>query len=132
MYVRKNGAAAIREIVKQSEELASLVVEASGLGFLIDYMGDCHGNARLPTIMALGKKSVLFLSIFFPFAYHQFKMIKLSFRSGFIGSYSETLAMSVLRSNGATVLKDALVNEPEDHIKVRKEIGGKVPMFRLK
>eukprot|EP01138_Halocafeteria_seosinensis_P011399 gb/GECG01011642.1/.p1 GENE.gb/GECG01011642.1/~~gb/GECG01011642.1/.p1 ORF type:complete len:527 (+),score=70.66 gb/GECG01011642.1/:1-1581(+) len=89
MYVRKNGAAAVREIVKQSEELASLVVEASGLGFLVDYMGDCHGNARLPAIMALG----------------------------FIGSFSETLSMSVLRANGASVLKEALVNEPEDHIK---------------
>lgn len=61
MYVRKNGAAAVREIVKQSEELASLVVEASGLGFLIDYMGDCHGNARLPTIMALGKCQCAFI-----------------------------------------------------------------------
>lgn len=89
VYVRKNAVAAVREVVKHSEELAALVVRATGLGFLVDYMGDCHGNARLPAIMALG----------------------------FVASYSETLAMAVMHSGGVPVLKDALVTEPEDHIK---------------
>jgi hypothetical protein len=56
---------------------------------MVDYMNDCHGNARLPAIMTLG----------------------------FVASYSETLGMAVIQSAGIPALKDCLVHEPEDHVK---------------
>ena len=37
---------------------------------------------------------------------------------GYIAAFSETLSMAVLEADGANVLKQALINEPEDHIKV--------------
>lgn len=36
---------------------------------------------------------------------------------GFISAFSETLALAVIVARGVPALKDALINEPEDHLK---------------
>eukprot|EP01136_Pigoraptor_vietnamica_P023522 Opistho-1_new@75687 len=88
-YVRKNAATLIREIAKHTPELAQLIVNASGVGALVTYIEENKGNARLPGIMTLG----------------------------YIGSFTEHLAMAVIVSKGVLPLANALVTEPEDHIK---------------
>lgn len=35
-------------------QLSQLIVNCGGLAAVIDYLGDCHGNLRLPGIMMLG------------------------------------------------------------------------------
>lgn len=87
--VRKNAATCIREIARQTAELAKLIVNAGGAAAIVDYISDCKGAARLPGIMTLG----------------------------FISAFDESLAMGVIVSKGVQPLKDALINEPEDHIK---------------
>lgn len=86
---QRNAAVAVREVVKHAESLAGLVSQAQGVGHLVDYLQSSHGAARLPGVMALG----------------------------FMASFSETLAMDVLAGSGAAAARDALVNEPEDHVK---------------
>eukprot|EP01006_Ploeotia_vitrea_P014553 TRINITY_DN394_c0_g1_i1.p1 TRINITY_DN394_c0_g1~~TRINITY_DN394_c0_g1_i1.p1 ORF type:complete len:537 (+),score=293.06 TRINITY_DN394_c0_g1_i1:89-1612(+) len=87
--VRRNAATCIREVAKHTPELSQLIVNAGGHGAIIDFCNDAKGNARLPGIMTLG----------------------------FIAGFSETLALAVIVAQGILPLKDALVNEPEDHIK---------------
>jgi len=89
VYVRKNAATCIREVCKHTPELAQLVVNAGGVGALVDFVTDARGNAALPGIMALG----------------------------FISAFSETLALAVVVSKGIPPLINAVVVEPEDHIK---------------
>ena len=116
VYVRKNAATAVREIAKHTPEvsklaysgvlawvrmlcqwrrcvpavqLAKLIVNSGGAAALVDYVRDTKGNVRLPGIMALG----------------------------FISAFSETLALAVIVARGVPALKDALINEPEDHVK---------------
>ena len=64
-------------------------MNAGGHAALIDYINESKGNARLPGIMALG----------------------------YIAAFSETLALAIIVHQGILPLKDALVNEPEPHIK---------------
>lgn len=66
--VRKHAATLVREVAKHTPELAQLVVGNGGVGALVDYVGESHGNARLPGIMALG----------------------------YIAAFSETLSLSVI------------------------------------
>jgi len=87
--VRKNAATLIREISKHTPELARFIVNASGHAALIDYINESKGNNRLPGIMALG----------------------------YIGAFSDTLALAIIVHQGIIPLKAALVNEPEDYIK---------------
>lgn len=54
VLVCKNAATLIREIAKQTPELAQLIVNAGGTATLVDYVNDAKGNAALPGIMALG------------------------------------------------------------------------------
>lgn len=89
LYVRKNAATCIREVAKHTPELAKLIVNAGGAAALVDYVKESKGNVRLPGIMALG----------------------------YISAFSETLALAVIVSKGVPALKDAVINEPEDHIK---------------
>lgn len=89
LFVRKNAAVAIREVAKHSEELANLVVAAEGGGALVEYVYDSRGNARLPGIMALG----------------------------YIGAFSESLSMSLIKGSCVPALKQSLLEEPEDHLK---------------
>lgn len=88
-YVRKNAATCVREVAKHTPELAKLIVNSGGAAALVDYVRDTKGNVRLPAIMALG----------------------------FISAFSETLALAVIVARGVPALKDALINEPEDHVK---------------
>merc|ERR1712054_241324 len=88
-YVRKNAATSIREAAKHTPELAQLIVNAGGVGALVDYVNESEGNARLPGIMTLG----------------------------YIAAFSETLANQVISARGVPPLVNALVSEPEDHIK---------------
>jgi len=87
--VRRNAATCIREIAKFTPELAQLIVNAGGHGQIIEYIATAKGAARLPGIMTLG----------------------------YIAAFSETLALAIIVTQGIIPLKDALVNESEDHIK---------------
>lgn len=87
--VRKNACTLIREVAKHTPELARLIVNASGHAALIDYTNEAQGNARLPGLMALG----------------------------YIGAFSDTLALAIIVHQGVLPLKTALVNEPEDYVK---------------
>merc|ERR1711881_472903 len=79
----------IREIAKQTTELAKLIVHSGGAAATVDYISESKGNARLPGIMTLG----------------------------YISAFDDSLAMAVIVSKGIAPLKDALINEPEDHLK---------------
>lgn len=87
--MRKNAALCIREVAKQSPELAKLICNAGGAAAIVDYISESKGSARLPGIMTLG----------------------------YIAAFDESLAMSVIASKGITPLKEALLKEPEDYIK---------------
>lgn len=87
--VRKNAATCIREVAKHTPELARIIVNANGVGAIVEYINETTGNARLPGVMTLG----------------------------YIAAFSETLALSIISSKGVPPLLDALVREPEDHIK---------------
>jgi len=89
IQVRKNAATCIREIAKQTTELAKLIVHSGGAAATVDYISESKGNARLPGIMTLG----------------------------YISAFDDSLAMAVIVSKGIAPLKDALINEPEDHLK---------------
>jgi len=89
VQVRKNAATCIREIAKQTTELAKLIVHSGGAAATVDYISESKGNARLPGIMTLG----------------------------YISAFDDSLAMAVIVSKGIAPLKDALIHEPEDHIK---------------
>jgi hypothetical protein len=89
VQVRKNAATCIREIAKQTTELAKLIVHSGGAAATVDYISESKGNARLPGIMTLG----------------------------YISAFDDSLAMAVIVSKGIAPLKDALMNEPEDHLK---------------
>ena len=87
--VRKNGAMCVREVSKHTPELAKLIVNSGGAAALVEYVSEAQGNNKLPGIMAIG----------------------------YIAAFSETLALAVIVSKAVAPLKDALVAEPEDHIK---------------
>ena len=89
IQVRKNAATCIREIAKQTTELAKLIVHSGGAAAIVDYISESKGNARLPGIMTLG----------------------------YISAFDDSLAMAVIVSKGIAPLKDALISEPEDHLK---------------
>jgi len=59
------------------------------MGSMVDYITEARGNNRLPGIMTLG----------------------------YIAAFAEALALGVVVSKGIAPLKDALINEPEDHLK---------------
>ena len=87
--VRKNAATCVREIAKQSPELAKLISNAGGKKALVEYIKETKGNARLPGIMTLG----------------------------YISAYDESLAQKIINLKAVEPLKDALINEPEDYIR---------------
>lgn len=69
--------------------MAKLIVQSGGAAATVDYISESKGNARLPGIMTLG----------------------------YISAFDDSLAMAVIVSKGIAPLKDALINEPEDHLK---------------
>jgi len=87
--VRKNAATCIRELSRHTPDLAKLIVNAGGVAAMVDFVNEARGNCRLPGIMTLG----------------------------YVAAFSETLALAVVVSKGVPPLKDALITEPEDHVK---------------
>ncbi|XP_076019898.1 sperm-associated antigen 6-like [Genypterus blacodes] len=87
--VRKNVATLMREVVTHSPELAQLIVNTGGVAAIVDYLGDCRGDVRLPGIMMLG----------------------------YVGAHTEYLAMAVILSKGVYQLAMCLTEEREAHIK---------------
>jgi len=87
--VQKNAATCVRELSRHTPDLAKLIVNAGGVAAIAEYVQEAHGNARLPGIMTLG----------------------------YVAAFSETLALAVVVSKGIPPLKDALITEPEDHVK---------------
>ncbi|XP_025055487.1 sperm-associated antigen 6 isoform X2 [Alligator sinensis] len=70
-------------------KLSQLIVNAGGIAAVIDCIGNCKGNVRLPGIMMLG----------------------------YVAAHSENLAMAVIISKGVPQLSICLSEEQEDHIK---------------
>ncbi|KAM7176535.1 sperm-associated antigen 6 isoform 3-T3 [Macrochelys suwanniensis] len=70
-------------------KLSQLIVNAGGVAAVIDCIGNCKGNVRLPGIMMLG----------------------------YVAAHSENLAMAVIISKGVPQLSICLSEEREDHIK---------------
>jgi hypothetical protein len=88
--VSKNAATLIREIVKHTPELARLAVNCSAHAVLIESMSEqITTDACLPAIMALG----------------------------YMGAFSETLALAIIVHHGIIPLKEALTNGTEDYIR---------------
>uniref|UniRef100_A0A672GN12 Sperm-associated antigen 6 n=1 Tax=Salarias fasciatus TaxID=181472 RepID=A0A672GN12_SALFA len=88
-YVRKNVTTLMREVVKHTPELSQVIVNCGGLAAVVDDLGVCRGNLRLPGIMMLG----------------------------YVAAHSETLAMAVILSKGVPQLALCLSEETEHHIK---------------
>ncbi|XP_068438040.1 sperm-associated antigen 6 [Clinocottus analis] len=88
-YVKKNVVTLMREVVKHTPELSEMIVKCGGIGVVIDYLGNCNGNMRLPGIMMLG----------------------------YVAAHSENLAMVVILSKGVPQLALCLSEEPQPHIK---------------
>ncbi|XP_060920881.1 sperm-associated antigen 6 [Labrus mixtus] len=88
-YVKKNISTLMREVVKHTPELSQVIVNYGGMAAVIDYLGNCHGNLRLPGIMMLG----------------------------YVAVHSENLAMAVILSKGVPQLSLCLSEEPEHHVK---------------
>lgn len=64
-------------------------MHSGGAAATVDYISESKGNARLPGIMTLG----------------------------YISAFDDALAMAVIVSKGIAPLRDALIHEPEDHIR---------------
>ena len=86
---RRASAILLRDIVKHSAELAKLAISAGCAGLLVEGVRDAASGARLPALMALG----------------------------FVCAFSETLALAVVLAGGVAALREALTNEPEDHVR---------------
>jgi hypothetical protein len=102
--VRKMAATCIREVVKQSPELAKLYVEAGGVGATCEFLNENKGSTRLPGIIILG----------------------------YIAAYDGQTAMSIISNKGVAVLKDSLIQVPDDLVKgaaawALGQIGGHTP-----
>lgn len=87
--MRKAAAGVVREVVKQSPELAKVCVESGGVTAIIDFLNDNRDTTRLPGIVALG----------------------------YLGAYSEKSAYSIVEGKGITILKDSLIQVPNDLVK---------------
>jgi len=87
--VRRNAATCIREVVKHTPELAQLVVNAGGHAAVIAHISKAKGASRLPGIMTLG----------------------------YVAAFSQTLSLTIIVAQGILPLKNALIEEQEDHIK---------------
>lgn len=77
MLVRKYSCTCIREIARQSPELAKIIANDGGVKHLVEYISEVKGSAALPGIAALG----------------------------FIAGFDESLAMAVIAAQGIQPLK---------------------------
>ena len=85
-YVSKNVATLVREVCKHSPELATMVVNCGGAAAIVDFVSNSRGTSRMPGIMALG----------------------------YIGTFTEKLAMAAIVSHAVPPLVDALKNDQVD------------------
>jgi HEAT repeat protein len=89
LSVRKNAAFCVRELVNKNTNIASNIVSNKGAQVLVDFISTTRGETRLHGILSLG----------------------------FIASFKEDLAYSIIRAKGLIPLKDALDTESSMHIK---------------
>jgi Armadillo/beta-catenin-like repeat len=89
LSVKKNSAYCICEIVNKSPENAMNVVSAGGAPILVEFITNVKGDARLYGILTLG----------------------------FMAAYKEDFAQAVIKARAINQLRDALQNEPLQHIK---------------
>jgi hypothetical protein len=54
VFVQRNAAVLVREVVKHSEELANIAVRAGAAPGLVEYINATTGTPRLAAVMALG------------------------------------------------------------------------------
>ena len=87
--VKKNAAYCVCEIVNKSPENAKRICDAGGPAIIVEFITNIKGDPRLYGILSLG----------------------------FISAYSPELAMIVIRAKAINQLRDALQNEPHQHIK---------------
>ncbi|XP_026192545.1 sperm-associated antigen 6 [Cyclospora cayetanensis] len=87
--VRRNAAACVREIVKHTPQLATFAANAGAIAALVDLIQETTGPTRVAGILALG----------------------------YIGAFTETLALAIIVQKGIPPLKNALETESEDHAK---------------
>lgn len=87
--VRKNAATCVRETVKHTPQLALFAANAGAIAALIDLIQETAGPTRVAGILALG----------------------------YIGAFTETLALAIIVQKGIPPLKNALETETEDHAK---------------
>ena len=87
--VKKNAAFCICEIVNKSPENAQAICSAGGPAILVEFITNIKGDPRLYGILSLG----------------------------FISAFKEDLAMNVIKARAINQLRDALQNEPHQHIK---------------
>ena len=87
--VKKNTAFTLCEIVNKSPENSQAIVTAGGPAALVDFITNVKGDPRLYGILSLG----------------------------FISAFKDDLAMNVIQAKAIPQLKDALQNEPHQHLK---------------
>ena len=87
--VKKNAAFCVCEIVNKSPENSQAIVSAGGPEILVDFITNIKGEPRLYGILSLG----------------------------FIAAFKDDLAMAVIHAKAIPQLRDALQNEPHQHIK---------------
>ncbi|KAL0270247.1 UNVERIFIED_CONTAM: hypothetical protein PYX00_007720 [Menopon gallinae] len=86
--VKKSAATLVKEVIKHSLELAQLVVNTGAVAALIEHIAITRCSVRLPGIMSLG----------------------------YICAHNDQLALAVISARGVTILRDALMQETENHI----------------
>ena len=87
--VKKNAAYCVCEIVNKSPENAKRICDAGGPAIIVEFITNIKGDPRLYGILSLG----------------------------FIAAFKDDLAMSVIQAKAIPQLRDALQNEPHQHIK---------------
>jgi len=117
MLVRKNAATAIREIAKHTPELARIVVNGGGHAAIIDYIDPMPPRAiNSSDTMSGGEDATPMMSDGSARVPGHIRLPGIM-TLGYIAAFSETLALAILTNNGIPPLKDALVNDSEDHIR---------------
>jgi hypothetical protein len=87
--VKRNAAICINEIVNKTPENAQAINSSGGPAILVEFITNIKGDARLHGILTLGS----------------------------IAAFGDRLAMDVIKAKAVSQLRDALQNEPHQHIK---------------
>ena len=87
--VRRNAAFCICEISKKTQENCQSFISAGGASAIVDFIANTRGENRLYGLFSLG----------------------------IMASFKEELAMNIIKSRAIKYIKDALENEPQQHLK---------------